>query len=88
MLCLHCKLQFIEQENVRVVRTNDLESCKIILHIHRKTYKLFVIFSEKVLDILKKGWYYYLARVGGICGFFQKTDTAHCDDAGDCSEMR
>ena len=66
------KLQFIEQENVRGVRTNGLELCKIILHIYRKTYKLFVIFSEKVLDIYEWGWYYYLARVGGICGFHRK----------------
>ena len=66
------KLQFMEQGNVRQLRTNDLESCKIILHIHRKNDKLFVIFSEKVLDILLKGCYYYLARVGGICGFSRK----------------
>ena len=38
----------------------------------RKTLENFVIFSEIMLDKYMKGCYYYLARVGGICGFFQK----------------
>ena len=38
----------------------------------RKTLENFVIFSEIMLDKCLKGCYYYLARVGGICGFFQK----------------
>ena len=52
MLCDSFKLQFMEQGDVRQLRTNGLGMCKIILCIYRKTYKLFVIFSEKVLDIL------------------------------------
>ena len=31
-----------------------------------------MIFSENMLDKCCKGWYTVLARVGGICGFFQK----------------
>jgi len=46
--------------------------CKIILRIPRKTEEIFVIFSENMLDIWMKGWYYIQARVGGICGFFQE----------------
>ena len=48
---------------------------KIIIYIERKTPQNFVIISENVLDIWVKGWYYYLARVGGICGFSRKTQT-------------
>jgi hypothetical protein len=60
----------------------------IILFYSRKIIEIFVIISENMLDICVDPWYIIQARVGGICGFFQKTNTAHCDDAGDCSEMR
>ena len=55
------------------------------LRFYRKLHEIFVIFSEFMLDKQKYRWYHSQARVGGICGFFRK---AHCDDAGDCSEMR
>ena len=32
-----------------------------------------MIFSEFVLDKWKRVWYHTQARVGGICGFFRKT---------------
>ena len=67
-------------------KRNVLKICfECIIYIQRTFYLNFVIFSKFVLDKTAKGWYISLARVGGICGFFK---SAHCDDAGDCSEMR
>jgi hypothetical protein len=45
---------------------------KTIIYFARKNTKNFVIFSEIILDKSLDGWYYYLARVGGICGFLRK----------------
>ena len=53
-----------------------------------KIMEFFENFSKIMLDICVKGWYHNQARVGGICGFFQEINSAHCDDAGDCSETR
>ena len=44
---------------------------KITIQNVRKKQGNFVIFSEIMLDKCLKGCYYYQARVGGICGFFQ-----------------
>ena len=49
---------------------------KNIIQFIRKNRKNFVIFSEIMLDKWIKGCYYYLARVGGICGFHQKESIA------------